>query len=93
MRRPCSAAGVLLIAALALALTLCLISFADAATVVTTCRAATSSDARVDYRFCVAELGKHRDSPDADTWGLAKVAALTGVNKATCWAPPPRRRR
>jgi hypothetical protein len=59
MRRPCSAAGVLLIAALALAL--CLISVVDA-TVVTTCRAATSSD--------------------ADPWGLAKVAALTGVNNA-----------
>jgi hypothetical protein len=58
MRRPCSAAGVLLIAALALAL--CLISVVDA-TVVTTCRAATSCDARVDSRFCVAELGKHRD--------------------------------
>ncbi|XP_066380785.1 pectinesterase inhibitor 8-like [Miscanthus floridulus] len=52
------------------------------ATVVTTCRAAADSDARVDYGFCVAELGMHRESPDADTWGLAKVAALTGVNNA-----------
>ncbi|KAL5211434.1 hypothetical protein ABZP36_022281 [Zizania latifolia] len=49
------------------------------ATVVTTCRAAADSDRRVDYNFCVAELGKHHDSPDADVWGLAKVAALTGV--------------
>ncbi|KAG8070925.1 hypothetical protein GUJ93_ZPchr0006g43053 [Zizania palustris] len=49
------------------------------ATVVTTCRAAADSDRRVDYSFCVAELGKHHDSPDADVWGLAKVAALTGV--------------
>jgi pectinesterase inhibitor-like protein len=76
MRRPHSAACVL-----ATALALFLLGGADA-TVVTTCRAAASSDARVDYRFCVAELGKHRESPDADVWGLAKVAALTGVNNA-----------
>ncbi|KAF0934257.1 hypothetical protein E2562_023618 [Oryza meyeriana var. granulata] len=48
-------------------------------TVVTTCRAAADRDGRVDYDFCVAELGKHHDSPSADAWGLAKVAALTGV--------------
>jgi pectinesterase inhibitor-like protein len=52
------------------------------ATVVTTCKAAAGSDGRVDYDFCVAELGKHHDSPSADTWGLAKVAALTGVVNA-----------
>uniref|UniRef100_A0A0E0K0Q6 Pectinesterase inhibitor domain-containing protein n=1 Tax=Oryza punctata TaxID=4537 RepID=A0A0E0K0Q6_ORYPU len=49
------------------------------ATVVMTCRAAADGDGRVDYDFCVAELGKHHDSPSADAWGLAKVAALTGV--------------
>jgi hypothetical protein len=27
-----------------------------------------------------SELGRHRDSPGADTWGLAKVAANLGVN-------------
>ncbi|KAK3158112.1 hypothetical protein QOZ80_2AG0133050 [Eleusine coracana subsp. coracana] len=68
---------ILLLSAAALA-TLTLIGGAGA-TVVTTCRAAADSDARVDYGFCVAELGKHRDSPDADAWGIAKVAALTGV--------------
>ncbi|TVU29857.1 hypothetical protein EJB05_21445, partial [Eragrostis curvula] len=73
--RPCSTACLLLAA-------LCLIISGAGATVVTTCRAAANSDARVDYRFCVAELGKHHDSPDADVWGLAKVAALTGVNNA-----------
>jgi len=52
------------------------------ATVVTTCKAAADSDRRVDYRFCASELGKHHDSPSADTWGLAKVAALTGVVNA-----------
>ncbi|CAD6244477.1 unnamed protein product [Miscanthus lutarioriparius] len=65
----------------ALALIGCLVVGASA-TVVTTCRAAADSDARVDYGFCVAELGMHRESPDADVWGLAKVAALTGVNNA-----------
>ncbi|RCV06685.1 hypothetical protein SEVIR_1G185900v4 [Setaria viridis] len=72
------AAGALAAAAVALG---CLAAGAGA-TVVTTCRAAADSDARVDYGFCVAELGNHRESPDADTWGLAKVAALTGVNNA-----------
>ncbi|GJN21233.1 hypothetical protein PR202_gb08694 [Eleusine coracana subsp. coracana] len=78
MRPSCSAASVVF-ASLALALGLL---GGAGATVVTTCRAAASSDARVDYGFCVAELGKHHDSPDADVWGLAKVAALTGVNNA-----------
>ena len=68
-------------AVLAFALIGCLVGGASA-TVVTTCRAAADSDARVDYGFCVAELGMHRESPDADVWGLAKVAALTGVNNA-----------
>ncbi|TVU29868.1 hypothetical protein EJB05_21457, partial [Eragrostis curvula] len=52
------------------------------ATVVMTCRAAAKSDARVDYGFCVAELGTHHDSPDADVWGLAKVAADRGIGNA-----------
>ncbi|XP_062221119.1 pectinesterase inhibitor 8-like [Phragmites australis] len=76
--RPSSTARLLAAAALALS---CLVGGARA-TVVTTCRAAADSVARVDYGFCVAELGKHRESPDADTWGLAKVAALTGIVNA-----------
>ncbi|KAL5212423.1 hypothetical protein ABZP36_023270 [Zizania latifolia] len=67
-----------LLAVVVVALTLGVVVVVDA-TVVTTCRAAADSDRRVDYNFCVAELGKHHDSPDADVWGLAKVAALTGV--------------
>ncbi|KAJ1279405.1 hypothetical protein BS78_04G153900 [Paspalum vaginatum] len=65
----------------AAALISCLAGCASA-TVVATCRAAADRDPRVDYGFCVAELGMHRESPDADAWGLAKVAALTGVNNA-----------
>lgn len=52
------------------------------ATVVATCLAASNSDRRVNYDFCVSELNKHRDSPGADTPGLAKVAANVGVNSA-----------
>ncbi|KAL6634497.1 hypothetical protein ACP70R_027168 [Stipagrostis hirtigluma subsp. patula] len=49
------------------------------ATPETTCRAAAARDRRVDYGFCVSRLSHHRDSPDADAWGLAKVAAEVGV--------------
>jgi pectinesterase inhibitor-like protein len=52
------------------------------ATVAATCLAASNSDRRVNYDFCVSELNKHRDSPGADTPGLAKVAANVGVNSA-----------
>ncbi|CAL4887837.1 unnamed protein product [Urochloa decumbens] len=52
------------------------------ATVQETCSAAANADRRVDYAFCVSELDKHRDSPGADAWGLAKVAANVGVNNA-----------
>ncbi|CAN6238332.1 unnamed protein product [Urochloa humidicola] len=56
---------------------------AAGATVETTCKAAAAAaGARVDYGFCVSELGRHRDSPGADAWGLAKVAANLGVNNA-----------
>ncbi|TVU29870.1 hypothetical protein EJB05_21459, partial [Eragrostis curvula] len=66
--------SLLLVAAVAIA--------AVEATVETTCKAAAGIDAHVDYGFCVAELNKHRDSPGADAWGLAKVAANLGVNDA-----------
>ncbi|CAN6251563.1 unnamed protein product [Urochloa humidicola] len=52
------------------------------ATVQETCSAAANADHRVDYAFCVSELDKHRDSPGADAWGLAKAAATVGVNNA-----------
>ncbi|RLM45252.1 hypothetical protein C2845_PMPSC021344 [Panicum miliaceum] len=66
---------------LATAVALATLLAADA-TVETTCKAAAGADARVDYGFCVSELSKHRDSPGADAWGLAKVAANLGVNNA-----------
>ncbi|WVZ75143.1 hypothetical protein U9M48_023229 [Paspalum notatum var. saurae] len=81
MVRPLQPAARRLLLAAA-ALMICCLAGRASATVVTTCRAAADSDPRVDYGFCVAELGMHRESPDADAWGLAKVAALTGVNNA-----------
>ena len=52
------------------------------ATPETTCAAVAARDQRVDYGFCVPRLSHHHDSPDADTWGLAKVAADVGVATA-----------
>ncbi|KAL6634500.1 hypothetical protein ACP70R_027171 [Stipagrostis hirtigluma subsp. patula] len=66
---------------LVLATALAALLAADA-TVETTCRAAADAVQLVDYDFCVSELNKHRDSPGADAWGLAKVAANLGVNNA-----------
>lgn len=74
--RPSSSARIL-VAAIAMAAVAAL-GGVDA-TPETTCRAAVGADRRVDYRFCVARLSQHHDSPDADTWGLAKVAADVGV--------------
>ncbi|TVU29852.1 hypothetical protein EJB05_21440, partial [Eragrostis curvula] len=76
--RPSLAARVLAVPAIIVFLAL---SNVDA-TVVTTCKAAAESDKRVDYNFCVLELSKHQDSPDADTWGLAKVATEAGGGDA-----------
>lgn len=52
------------------------------ATVETTCKAAADSDKRVNYTFCIDELSNHHESPEADIWGLAKVAALVGADSA-----------
>ncbi|KAL6899169.1 hypothetical protein ACP4OV_005827 [Aristida adscensionis] len=52
------------------------------ATVVTTCQAAANSDKLFNYKFCLSELSKSRESPDADIWGLAKVAAMVGAGNA-----------
>ncbi|KAL6634326.1 hypothetical protein ACP70R_026997 [Stipagrostis hirtigluma subsp. patula] len=71
----------LVVVAAALAALVGAMSGADA-TVEATCMAAVESDQRVNFGVCTSELGKHRDSPDADTWGLAKVAANVGVSSA-----------
>ncbi|TVU29853.1 hypothetical protein EJB05_21441, partial [Eragrostis curvula] len=52
------------------------------ATVVTTCKAAANNNTLVNYRFCVSELSKRNGSDAADTWGLAKLAAVAGAGNA-----------
>ncbi|KAM3389895.1 hypothetical protein ACQJBY_011817 [Aegilops geniculata] len=76
--RPSTMARALAAAAAVLAAVVCV-----GATPETTCRAAAGADRRVDYRFCVSRLSQHHDSADADTWGLAKVAADVGVLMAS----------
>nr|CAB3446798.1 unnamed protein product [Digitaria exilis] len=71
------------ILALVAALALTSVVSGVGATPETTCAAAAAArDHRVDYGFCVSRLSHHHDSPDADTWGLAKVAADVGVATA-----------
>uniref|UniRef100_A0ACD5TSB9 Uncharacterized protein n=1 Tax=Avena sativa TaxID=4498 RepID=A0ACD5TSB9_AVESA len=53
------------------------------ATVASTCKEAATSDVRVNPQMCEAQLGTQRGAADADTWGLAKVASLAGVNSAS----------
>ncbi|CAN6278754.1 unnamed protein product [Urochloa humidicola] len=69
-------------AASALVVVLALCAGIVDATVVSTCKVAASKDKRVDYDFCVLELSMHHESPDADTWGLAKVATMVGAVNA-----------
>ncbi|CAM0876143.1 unnamed protein product [Alopecurus aequalis] len=45
----------------------------------TTCKAVAGRDKRVDYAFCVSQLSAQNGSADADTWGLAKAAAVAGI--------------
>ncbi|XP_066382749.1 pectinesterase inhibitor 12-like [Miscanthus floridulus] len=49
-------------------------------TVDATCKSTAAGDSRINLQLCMSQLGHHRESPDADTWGLAKVASLVGVN-------------
>ncbi|PAN06337.1 hypothetical protein PAHAL_1G257000 [Panicum hallii] len=74
-------ARVLAAAALVAALALSVVP-GSGGTPETTCAAAAARDRRVDYGFCVSRLSHHHDSPDADTWGLAKVAADVGIATA-----------
>ncbi|CAN6244568.1 unnamed protein product [Urochloa humidicola] len=80
-----STASVLVLTAAAVVAALALSSVVPGAgaTPETACAAAASRDRRVDYGFCVSRLSHHHDSPDADTWGLAKVAADVGVATAS----------
>ncbi|KAL6861890.1 hypothetical protein ACP4OV_017590 [Aristida adscensionis] len=69
-------------AALASAVLALALSVAADAAVDDACKAVPAGDKRIDLQACVSHLTSHPDSPGADTWGLAKVAALVGVNNA-----------
>ncbi|XP_062230753.1 pectinesterase inhibitor 8-like [Phragmites australis] len=50
------------------------------ATIESTCHAAAARDRRVDVRFCARQFAAYHGAAEADAWGLAKTAALIGVN-------------
>jgi len=50
------------------------------ATIESTCAAAAARDQRVDTRFCAQQFLEYHEAAEADLWGLAKTAALIGVN-------------
>lgn len=52
------------------------------ASIESTCAAAAARDRGVDLPFCVAQFTAYRGAAEADAWGLAKTAALVGVNLA-----------
>jgi pectinesterase inhibitor-like protein len=49
------------------------------ASIESTCRAA-ARDRLMDVPFCVAQFATYHGAAEADAWGLAKTAALVGVN-------------
>uniref|UniRef100_A0A0D9WCU3 Pectinesterase inhibitor domain-containing protein n=1 Tax=Leersia perrieri TaxID=77586 RepID=A0A0D9WCU3_9ORYZ len=55
---------------------------ATEATIESTCAAAARGDGRVDARFCARQFAAYHGAAEADEWGLAKAAALIGVNLA-----------
>ncbi|KAE8784278.1 putative invertase inhibitor [Hordeum vulgare] len=52
------------------------------ATIETTCRDAGAADRRVDVAFCARQFLAFEGAAEADTWGLARTAALIGINLA-----------
>ncbi|GJN36053.1 hypothetical protein PR202_gb24879 [Eleusine coracana subsp. coracana] len=52
------------------------------ASIESTCAAAAARDRGVDLPFCVAQFTAYHGAAEADVWGLAKTAALIGVNLA-----------
>lgn len=73
--KPSSPALVVIVATAILAL-----SGAAHADVQGTCKATAGIDSRISYKFCVSKLSNHHLSPDADSWGLALIAASLGIS-------------
>ncbi|KAL6608209.1 hypothetical protein ACP70R_041272 [Stipagrostis hirtigluma subsp. patula] len=64
----------------ALAVAVAVLAVAAEATIESTCQEAAARDRRVDVRFCAREFTAYHGADEADPWGLAKAAALIGVN-------------
>ena len=52
------------------------------ATIESTCRDAAAGDRRVDVAFCTRQFLAYHGAAEADAWGLARTAALIGINLA-----------
>ncbi|KAG8067196.1 hypothetical protein GUJ93_ZPchr0005g15757 [Zizania palustris] len=50
------------------------------ATIESSCRAAAAGERRVDVGFCARQFAAYHGAAEANAWGLAKIAALIGVN-------------
>jgi pectinesterase inhibitor-like protein len=68
-------------AAAALALVVVSAWGADA-TIESTCRVAAAGDKRVDVAFCTRQFMAYHGAAESDDWGLARTAALIGINLA-----------
>ncbi|CAM0957804.1 unnamed protein product [Alopecurus aequalis] len=55
-------------------------AWAADATIESTCRDAAAGDPRVDVAFCTRQFLAYRGAAEADAWGLARTAALIGIN-------------
>ncbi|CAN6331415.1 unnamed protein product [Urochloa humidicola] len=50
------------------------------ATIESTCAAAAARDRRVDIAFCARQFASYHGAAESGPWGLARTAALIGVN-------------
>ncbi|GJM94602.1 hypothetical protein PR202_ga11264 [Eleusine coracana subsp. coracana] len=84
MKKALSAASPMAVAAAALVAIVSTSGFLPAAeaSIESTCAAAAARDRGVDLPFCVAQFTAYHGAAEADAWGLAKTAALVGVNLA-----------
>ncbi|CAL4895692.1 unnamed protein product [Urochloa decumbens] len=59
---------------------LAVVSLPAEATIESTCAAAAARDRRVDAAFCARQFAAYHGAAEAGPWGLARTAALIGVN-------------
>ncbi|CAN6345281.1 unnamed protein product [Urochloa humidicola] len=59
---------------------LTVVSRAAEATIESTCASAAARDRRVDVAFCARQFAAYHGAAESGPWGLARTAALIGVN-------------